>query len=374
MKVLLTSVPAGSGHVKAAQALQAAYVREAPLVHVRHLDVTSVMPSAFHRLYVRGYDLTVQRAPALWGAMYDFFDRHKPEGRLVPLVYAAQRQFASRFHDYLNVFRPDLILTTHFLTPQLLEAGRRPLPCPVETVITDYQAHQFWISKVVSRYYVAHDSLAEELVRRGVPEHRITVSGIPVHPKFEAAVQPSDIFSRLKLNPLQPVVLVLGGGIGLNSVEDSVRRLIKAEGPFQVVSVAGRNEALQRRVAVLAPSTSKRIISLGYVDNMHELLRISNVVITKPGGMTVSECLLQRKLMILVSPIPGQEAHNANFLVARNAALRAESLFNLPDLVTAILESASLRRRLRAGLEKCAQPSPAFSIVRSTLSRQALAA
>ena len=373
MKVLIASASAGLGHVKAAEALLAAFHKEHPGVRAEHLDILSLARAPFRELYAGGYGFAAGQAPALWAALYGFWDCRAPDGAWVSLLNRLQRTFAAPFLRHVADCRPDLILGTHFLVPQLFSAAAASVP-RIELAITDYEAHQFWLSPAVSRYYLAHDGMVEDLLQRGIPAARAAVTGIPVHPAFSEPVDREAVLKRLRLDPRQPIVLILGGGIGLSTLEDAVRRLARLTLDIQILTVAGRNSALRRRLDGLALSCANRLVNLGFVDNMHELLAISAVVVTKPGGLTVTECLARRSFIILTSPIPGQEENNARFLIRSGAALRAESVSDIPFMVERLLTTSPLRQRLQAGVRSCSRPEAAFAIARSAVSGLALPA
>jgi processive 1,2-diacylglycerol beta-glucosyltransferase len=365
MKILLTSVSAGSGHVRAAEAIQAAFWRSRPDIEAVHIDVMNFVSPGFHRLYAGGYSFAVNRAPALWGQIYSFWDRTPSEHGAAAWLRRAQRHYAAPFFRYLSCVQPDVVLTTHFLIPQLLRQ-EHPYPwlrrIPIECVVTDYDVHRFWISDNISRYYVAHEELAERLAAQGVPASRIVVSGIPVHPVFLMPVSEALVRQKLNLDPVKPVLLVLAGGLGLPALEKSVRELFRLSRPVQIVTVAGKNEALRERLNRLTPPAHIRLVNQGYVRNMHELLSISDLVITKPGGLTVSECLATRRPMLLYAPIPGQEEKNADFALRHQIALRARVPQDLPSLAERVLGDPLAQLRFQAALSACAHPDAAFRI------------
>jgi len=376
MRVLITSVRAGSGHVRAAEAILSAFQKFSPSIHAVHVDAIDMVTPRFRQLYVKGYNATVNRVPALWGRLYRFWDYRPSDTGLTPLLHRTQRRFAAPFFQFLRDFQPDLILSTHFLIPQLLAThGQSPSFCPpVECVITDYNVHQFWVSDAVSRYYVAHAGMVNILRQRGVPPSQVIVSGIPIHPCFTKVVSTSSVFQSLDLDPHQPVILMLAGGIGLSKLEGAVKHLLSLPGKLQIVTVAGRNAALKTRLNELQVPPSIKLLNLGYVDNMHELLSISSLVITKPGGLTVSECLAKKKVMLLISPIPGQEEKNADYVAAQGAAFRVDSLSDLPLYVTKLLTNRSLRERMEKNAQACARPHAALTIVQTIAADASVAA
>jgi processive 1,2-diacylglycerol beta-glucosyltransferase len=377
MKVLLTSVSAGSGHVRAAEAIQAAIWRSRPGVKAVHIDVMNFVSHGFQRMYAGGYSFAVNRTPSLWGQIYSFWDRTPSEGGATEWLRRVQRHCATPFFRYLSCVQPDLILTTHFLIPQLLRQDH-PYPwlrrIPLECVVTDYDVHRFWVSDNIARYYVAHEELAGRLVAQGVSSSRITVSGIPVHPVFLVPVSEALLRQKLGLDPVKPVLLVLAGGLGMPMLEKSVQELFRLGRPVQIVTVAGKNDALRERLNRLTPPPHIRLVNQGYVRNMHELLSISDLVITKPGGLTVSECLAKRRPMLLYAPIPGQEERNADFALRHHIALRARVPRDLPLLVERILRDPLEQLRFQTNLAACAHPDAAFRIAETTLQTSMAAA
>jgi processive 1,2-diacylglycerol beta-glucosyltransferase len=345
-------------------------------VEAVHADVADFVTANFRRFYVEGYRVAVNYAPALWGRLYRYNDRAPDQNTLLPLLQRAQHACASAFFAYLHRFRPDRILSTHFLIPQLLSADRRftCLNPSVESIITDYEVHRFWVSDIVSRYYVAHEQMVAALARYGVPVWRVTVSGIPVHPCFSDPVSNASILEGLGLDPDRPVIMMLAGGLGLNELSRALQQIFTLPRSVQIITVSGKNEALRARLDKLQAPASVRLLNLGFVRNMHELLSISDLVITKPGGLTVSECLAKNKLMILFSPIPGQEAKNAEFLVERGAAVQVNTLDELPQTIEQLLRNPLLGAQMLAQVKACARPLAAYTIAETIAHAPCLAA
>jgi len=375
MKVLITSLSAGSGHVRAAEAVLAACKQNSPAVEAVHVDVANFVSPNFRRLYVEGYRVAVQHAPGLWGRLYRFSDSPS-HAALTPLLYKIQRSCAHGFYNYLQRFRPDLILSTHFLIPQLISAERHhpSFGPPVETVITDYDVHRFWISNVVTRYFVAHEGMVETLTRYGVPRNRVTVSGIPVHPTFLEKYALPRIAAELGFTLDKPVILMLAGGFGIFELQQAVQHLLDVPVPLQVITVSGKNDLLRRRLDMLKVPPGITLKNLGHVRQMPELLSISHIVMTKPGGLSVSEGLAMKKQMILYSPIPGQEEKNAEYLVGQGAAVQVQSMKELPDLVSQLLGDTTFSQRLLSNVERCSRPQAAYTIAENLTHTSSLAA
>jgi processive 1,2-diacylglycerol beta-glucosyltransferase len=176
----------------------------------------------------------------------------------------------------------------------------------------------------------------------------------------------SRVRQTLGLDATRPVLLVLAGGLGLPMLKKSVQTLFHLNRPVQIITVAGKNEALRRRLDKFAPPDHIRLINQGYVRNMHELLTVSDLVITKPGGLTVSECLAKRRPMLLYAPIPGQEERNADFALRHELAMRATVPQDLPAMVEQVLGNAALQQRFQANLAACSHPDAAFTIAQTS--------
>ena len=376
MKILITSLSAGSGHVRAAEALLAAIKETHSTAEVVHVDVANFVTPNFRRLYVEGYRLAVMRAPNMWGHLYRFSDHSPLENVFTPLLHHIQRSCASGFYAYVERFRPDLILTTHFLIPQLLSAERHhpSFGPPVETVITDYDVHRFWVSNVVTRYYVAHEGMAKTLSRYGIPASRVMTTGIPVLPSFLRETSVFHTRRKLNLDDQRPVFLMLSGGLGINELEGAVKRLMVQPGRKQIITVSGNNALLRSRLERLIVPSDTSLVNLGYVNNMHELLDVSHFVITKPGGLTVAECLAKKKVMVLFSPIPGQEEKNAEFLVAQGAAALVRSIRDLPAACARLISNQNLVSQILSNVESTARPQAAYLIAQNIIHASSLAA
>jgi processive 1,2-diacylglycerol beta-glucosyltransferase len=225
---------------------------------------------------------------------------------------------------------PDAILCTHFLPAELLsrqrEKGAR-LP-PIWVQVTDFDVHALWIHPQVDRYCVASDEVAFRLADRGVPRERISVTGIPVMPQFSAVLERSACAAELGIDPAKFTVLMMAGGAGVGSLDDLAARLLALPDDLrpreiQIVALAGRNADLLKRLQSLAKKHPGRLFPFGFTTTVERVMTAADLVVTKPGGLSVSECLAKRKPMLLVSPIPGQEERNADYLLEAGAAVKA---------------------------------------------------
>lgn len=314
--VLLVSASTGTGHRRAAEALRTALLQREPQRVVRHVDLLELAPRWVRAAYGDAYELMASRAPWLWRHVYHRTDA--PDGDRARWGPLAQRTLFREFRRLL-LSRPwSVCVCTHFL-PGQLAAGGSGFP-PFGMVVTDLTLHHFWAQPRVRRFFVGTPALAAELGSR-VPGARIDVTGIPVDPRFAAPPSREEARVSLGLDPRRPVVLVMGGGLGLGVEETALAAASARVEGLQVLAVCGRNAAAAERLR--AHRGDGRLLASGYVSDVERYIAAADLVVTKPGGLTTSEVLAVGRPLLLTRPIPGQEEGNTRVLVAAGTAVEA---------------------------------------------------
>jgi len=355
-RILILSASGGAGHLRAAEAVQLAIQAEDATARVQNIDVLTLARRAFRDAYSKWYLSLVNRAPALWGYLYDRLD-HPPRRHPLDLRRVLDRWNTRELRARVEAFSPDAIVCTHFLPAEVLAESRARgrLTIPLGVVITDADVHRLWIHQGVTRYFVAREEACALLSALGFAGDQVELTGIPVDPRF--GVQPDKAALRLKhdLPKDGAVVLLLGGGFGVGPLQDMAARIEAARRPSAIVVVAGRNIALQR---ALEKAKGPRTRVLGFTKAMDEWMGAADLLITKPGGLTTAEALARGLPMILVNPIPGQEQRNADALLEAGAALKANNpevlawkvdhLLSNPDRMAALQEAAGRMARPQA--------------------------
>lgn len=369
MRILIATVTAGGGHNAAAAALEEAWRALRPDDRVERVDLLKFFSPLHKRIYADGYVKFVEHAPELWGMLFSKTDDPKLVRRFSKWSRAFPSASRNKFKKHLEDFKPDAVLCTHFLPHELLGLLRKngKLPQPfVTTVVTDFEAHALWMDPCVDLYCVAADETRARLAARGVPPENIVVTGIPISGKFSSKPDLKAVRKAYGLRDDLPVMLVLGGGFGMGPVAEIVAELDKADGQFQTLVVAGRNEKLRRALAGGDYRHPTHV--LGFSSNMHELMAIAGLIITKPGGLTASEALAIGKPLFILNPIPGQEAANSDFLLERGAAAKANRVEDLPFRVAQLTGSKKLSAMARAA-RSLGRPQAAQAICGEVLLR-----
>jgi processive 1,2-diacylglycerol beta-glucosyltransferase len=342
-RVLFLSAAVGVGHTSAARAVQAALRESDPAVETQTVDSYKYAASIFSKVVADGYIGMVKTVPQLYSYIYDRAERatHVPAFRR-----AVSRYTATNLRRLVERTQPDLVVCTHAFPCGVMSEYKRQYgpDLPVVGVVTDFVVHPFWIYTNVDAYAVATPQMRAALVARGVPPERVLLSGIPVDPRFGRPRLPrARLRAELDLPADRRIVLIMGGGVGIGPLDKMMRALGRIDEPLAAAVIVGRNRALERRIVAAAEQTAYPLRVFGFVDNVFDYMHASDVLLTKPGGLTSSEALSAQIPMVLVKPLPGQEERNTRYLVSRRAAVRASGERNLAATVEALLAPGSAR-------------------------------
>lgn len=363
-RLLLLSVSAGAGHGRAAEALRATAAEQFG-AEALHLDVMDYVPSAFRRLYTDFYLRLVEKYPALWAQLYRITDETPPDALGARLRRAIERLNTRSLHGAIAEFAPDAIVCTHFLPAELLARaqGLGRLPVPVFVQVTDFDLHALWVVPDLAGYFAASDEVAERMRARGLPAGRVHVSGIPIMPAFAAALPRAVCAAEAGLDAQRPVLLLMGGGAGVGALDEAAAGLLDLAPDFQLVALAGRNEALLARLQALAARHPGRLFPQGFTRTIERLMACADLAIGKPGGLTTAECLALGLPLIVFAPIPGQEERNCDYLLENGAGLKAVDACALQYRVRVLLQSPQRLAALRAAAARLGRPQAARAVL-----------
>jgi len=353
-KILLLSVSAGAGHARAAQAIEACAKTHPAGVSATHLDVMDFVPATFRALYSDFYLKLVSHHPAVWSYLYQRTDEASPRSIEHRIRRAIERLNCRALFAEIKRQAPDTVICTHFLPAELLsrEIGAGRAHVPVWVQVTDFDLHSMWLSPGLNGYFAASEEIAWRMRDRGLPAKSVHVSGIPVMPAFGEPHDRAKCAAEYGLDPAKTTFLMMSGGAGLGGLDALARRLMAIEGAdFQLIALAGKNQEMLKTLGALAKTHPGRLFPQGFTDKVERLMACGDLVITKPGGLTTSECLAMGLPMIVISPIPGQEERNADFLLEQGAALKA---IDAPALEFRIRMLLSQPERLAAMRARCA--------------------
>jgi processive 1,2-diacylglycerol beta-glucosyltransferase len=371
-KILLLSVSAGAGHMRAAEAIRVCAQRDHPDIEVVHYDVMNYMTSAFKKLYTDFYIKLVNKAPTLWGYLYHHTNEAQSDSVMEQLRRKLERMSARALREAIAEFNPDAIICTHFLPAEMLSRLLRKgaLDCPVWVQVTDFDLHRLWVHEGMVGYFVANDEVAFRLLAHGahdIAKDQIHVTGIPIMPAFAQTLDRVRCAQAQGIDPTRTTILLMGGGAGLGSLDTVASRLLAIDAQFQLVVLAGKNAQALAALQAMAKQYPKQLIPFGFTNQVEQLMACADVVITKPGGLTTSECLAMGLPMILNSPIPGQEERNADYLLEQGVALKACDDVTLEYRVRKLLQQPEQLRGMSKRARALGRPHAARDVLDSVL-------
>ncbi|RSZ58751.1 galactosyldiacylglycerol synthase [Massilia atriviolacea] len=311
--------------MRAAEAIRAAAGAAPGGVEATHLDVMDYVPYAFRKMYTEFYLKLVNKAPALWGYLYQASNDARPDSTMQQLRRGLERLNTRALMQAIEEAQPDAIVCTHFLPAEILARAirKRGFTTPVWVQVTDFDLHRMWVHENMAGYFAGNEEVAYRMRRCGIAPERIHVTGIPIMPAFGQALDRATCAREFGLDPATTTFLLMGGGAGLGSLETVAERLLSLEGTFQLIVLAGKNAKALAALKVLEARFPGRLLAQGFTSQVERLMACADLVVTKPGGLTSSECLAMGLPMIVNSPIPGQEERNADYLLEQGVALKA---------------------------------------------------
>ncbi|HEV7860046.1 MAG TPA: glycosyltransferase [Pyrinomonadaceae bacterium] len=366
-KVLILSASAGAGHIRAAQAIESAFALAQAAREVLHVDTLDYTNKLFRNLYSRAYIDMVNKAPEMLGWLYDHLDKPwKNERRRLAFDKLNTRPFVKM----LKAYQPEMVVCTHFLPAEIISwlKAKERINTRQAIVVTDFDVHAMWLCHHYEQYFVALDETREHLMQLGIPASKLTVSGIPIDPVFNAPKDRREMRDKLALKQNRITILVSAGGFGVGPIEHLLASLLQLKHPAQAIVFCGRNEELKARVERLTKTTEARggqaeVRALGYTTLMDEYMAAADIVLGKPGGLTTSEALARGLAFVIVNPIPGQEERNSDHLLEEGIAIRCNNLPVLAYKIDKLLDDPTRLAAMKANALRLAHPRAAHDIV-----------
>ena len=308
----------------------------------------------------------IKKMPAIWRFLYDNPKVVSITNRLKRVPHYINAKKIKRLYEQ---FKPDTIICTQAFPCGMVADFKRicNISVPLIGVVTDYIPHSLWVYPDVNYYIVDSNDAKERLVQKGVPGDKIKCFGIPIDLKFGNNLDRDSIFRKLKLDSSAPVVLIMGGGQGLGPIKEIVLGLDKMGKELQLIVISGTNNKLFNWFTKRKPTFNKTVRCFKYIDNIDELMHVSSIIITKPGGLTTAEAMVKGLPMIIVKPIPGQEENNTQFLLNNNAAVRIDNLKALSSLIESLFSDNNRLDLMRRSASRLGKPDASMDIAKLTL-------
>ena len=363
MNILIFTASTGGGHKRAAAAIKAKINDISPQTNVTVIDGMKAIGKVYNKAVTKGYHIMATKTPEFYGKMYRLTDEKKPVAKA---VMKSNEMYANKLLESIEEYDPDIIIICHpFITNMvsyLKEKGK--LDVKAISLITDYDSHRTYISPYIEAFVLAEPQMAKKLLEEyKVPESKIYPLGIPTFDSFAKNETREELCKRERLDPEIPTVLLMAGSFGVTGVLDFYEQLAQTGENIQMIVITGRNIKLfdhfDKKIQELNSSRNTKL--LYFVDNVEDYMHIADLIVTKPGGLTVTESIACHLPMAIYSAYPGQEEDNVDFLLNQNAAVLIDKKNGAKQIIE-LLHSPEKLNEMRENCKKLALPNAAEDI------------
>ena len=325
-KVIIFYASYGGGHLSAARSIKENMETNYEDIDVKLIDCMEYVNKTVNKITTKAYSEMAKKAPKTWGRVY----WKSQKGPLAQISTTSNKILSIKLYKLLKDFEPNLIVSTHPFGSQMCAYLKKhgKLDAKIATVMTDYAPHDQWLvfNKYVDYYFVSHDGMKKELHEKGIPNEKIFATGIPLSNKFLLKYDKPTILKSFGLSPDKKTVLFFGGGefgLGKTQTFKIFKSFVECPENIQIVAISGKNQKMKEAFENLVESLNKKdsVKILEYTNQVPELMSISDLVVTKPGGLTTTESLASGLPIVVINPIPGQEEENASYLEENKVAI-----------------------------------------------------
>jgi len=352
MKAVIVYASAGAGHFKAAEAIYKYLKNNCPQIEVSLVDILPMTSPTMQFNYRFGYNFLINRALFLWSLSFWMTDTKWLRFIVRPLSELINHFNTLPFRNFLLKENPDLIISTHFLPPEIATRLKRSgkIRSKIITVITDFGVHNFWMHKGTDIYVGASSVTGNILAKKGVKRECIKEFGIPVDEKFLKPLDRNELCRKLGVAADKFTVLIMTGSFGIGPIEEIIHLL---QGKAQLLVVCASNKALYAKLKS-ANFTDTKVY--GFVDNVQELMNVSDIIVTKPGGLSISEILISGIVPVFVSAIPGQEQGNLDAMQKSGVGIAPKHLEELVGIILDLKDNPAKLAQMKAAISKIRKP------------------
>lgn len=357
-KILLMYISEHSGHHQASIALEKAILAKDPKCTILNINAFKYTNPIIEKITHKAYMEVIKKRPEIWAYLYDNPLVVKKTERIRKIVHNAG---SKKIEKLIKRFKPDAIVCTQAFPCGIVANYKKiyNVNIPLVGILTDYAPHSYWIHDEVDAYIVPSNAIMNTFIKKGVSARKIKVLGTPIDPLFTRRLNKESIYKKLALSPKKPIILVMGGTHGMGPNERLIKALNDSKKDLQIVIITGVNKKLFKKIKRMQTSLKKKIITMGFIRNVHELMEISNIIITKPGGLTTAEALAKSLPMIILNPLPGQEDLNTKILTDKGLAIRAKDEHDAVRLIEELLDNPDRIKKMGEAIRTTAKPHSA---------------
>lgn len=372
MKALIFSVSAGGGHKNAAEAIKSYIELNDAKSDVVILDTIRYINPLLDKVIIGSYLKSIKITPALFGKLYSASEN---DYGLNSVSTKFNEIMASKIMPFIEEYKPEVIVCTHPFPAEMasIMKSKYNLQIPCVTILTDYAPHGFWLHPCIDAYVVSNIDMIDDMVERGIPRETIFDLGIPVKPNFITQYEREETLKELELSPDKSTILVMGGSLGMGKISTIYEELSKVTQDIQIIVITGKNRKLYYELVELKKTCPKETRIIGFTDKVNKYMQASDLLLTKPGGLTITESLICKIPLGLFSPIPGPEEKNSDFLIRHNLAVNLGDGKNCSKEIEELLSSPYKLKSIKMNTSKYSKPNSGndiYNLLNSLLKKE----
>ena len=374
-KVLIFYASYGGGHLNAAKSIKECIDTNYPNYETELIDCMKYINKPIEKITTAAYREMAKKAPWAWGKIYS--DSQK--GPLAHISSRSNKIFAIKLLKLLREKQPDIIISTHPFGSQMCSYLKRKgkITAEIATIMTDFSPHDQWLvgSDFTDYFFVAHDKMKDYLISKNIPEEKIFATGIPISSRFLKQYNKEEILKEFDLQKDKKTILFFGGGefgLGKTQTVEIFESLIRDFNYLQVIAISGKNQKMKESFNNIVQKYNKEnsVKILEYTNQVPELMSISDLVVSKPGGLTTSESLVSNLPMIIINPIPGQEEENAEFLESHGVGIWIRKHVSHDEIFKEIFSTPEKLQQMKENTSKLAKKHSTEDICKICLSQK----
>ncbi|MDD3374910.1 MAG: hypothetical protein PHY73_04205, partial [Candidatus Omnitrophica bacterium] len=286
-RILLMHITKTSGHHRATMAIENALKIVNPSIETMNINGFAYVYPILEKIVNRAYMSVIKRRPKIWDYLYDnpvFISR---TGNIKKILNSAKHPKLARL---FNRFQPDCVVCSQAFPCGMVGDFKKRYKYPVKLigVLTDFAPHHYWLHDEVDYYIVPTKEAQDRLILDGIAKEKIKLFGIPIDPRFNTPVPVKEVADKLGFDLGVPTILIMGGGQGLGPIRSIVSSLAELDFNFQLIVLAGTNKKILKKLKKIRFPNKQKIRIFPHVNNVNELMDISTIIVTKPGGMTTA--------------------------------------------------------------------------------------
>ena len=356
-KIIIFYGSYGGGHLSAARSIKEYIENNYNDIEIQMIDCMEYISKTINKVTTKAYSEFAKKAPWAWGHIY----KKAEKGVIAKITTDSNKLMAYKLNKLLQEFNPNYVISTHPFSSQMCAYLKKKdkIKFKLATVMTDYAAHDQWLlyPEEVDYFFVAHNGMRDALVEKGISRAKVYATGIPLSNRFLEHYNKQEILNEFGLEQGKKRVLFFAGGeygLGKNKTFEILKTFAESFDNLQIIAIAGRNKNMKEKFTKFVDNTSRHetIKILEYTNKVPELMSISDLVVTKPGGLTTTESLASGLPIIVINPIPGQEEENAEFLEKNGVAIWLKKEANVKSLLEDIFNNPNkmLEMKIKARL------------------------